>query len=255
MQSPSRTRNASGTKSRLFKVEIIAPGANRFYEDGYQYVSLSPHTEYKLKLVNDHTTRCDAKVYIDNTLVGIWRIDSNSSIIVERPQNTQRRFTFVGENSRIARQTGAISGSEDNGSVRVVFRPAKHGKYYEIPVYAIEERSTRTATRNGGREFRLEAGMSEFRSKSPPRTSTIRSLSPSRDSLSSSRRYDAGVTVLGRDSHQKFEHTTALDNSDIDWNLVTEINIRLVIRNQYKDYIPLSNAKDGVPPRLDRRYY
>jgi hypothetical protein len=256
MQSVNSVRN------QLFDVEIIAPGANTFYKNDYRYVSLAPHTEYKLKLINKHNTRCDAKVYIDNTLVGSWRIDSYSSIIIERPENTQRRFTFVGENSRTAKQTGAIAGSEDNGLVRVIFRPAKSGKYYDVPL-SVTERLPRTAERNSYRSTMSRNEMNEFsdfKSKSPPRTSMARRApSPQKESVgvvSDSRRYDAGVTVLGRDSYQRFEHTTALDTSDIDWNIVTEIVIRLVIRETgYQDYIPLSNAKNKVPPRLDGYYY
>lgn len=168
-----------------FDVEIIAVGSRSFNKIGHRYVSLPPHTEYKLKLTNNHHTRCDAEVSIDTVKVGNWRINANSSIVVERPEHAQRKFTFVGENSKIARNTGAVSGSDVNGLVGVVFKPAKPGRFYEVPQYVSQIRSPRSMEKSSD-----ELSNTRFRDMSPQKRSPLsqrRSPSPQRRSPSPQR--------------------------------------------------------------------
>lgn len=211
--------------SQLFEVDI--EGARRvFYSDGYKYVALAPGAEYQITLRNNHNTRCDAEVTIDDQVVGMWRIRPYSSITIERPEGENRRFTFVAETSRIARQTGAQVGAEANGIIQVVFKPAKQ------TIYPIVARAVPTAT--------LEARAAPTAAPAPVMAASL-----------AAPRYQSGVTVLGRESEQQFSDTRALRWDEIDHRLVTTVTLRLVVDTGRLDYVPLSSVRLNRPPRID----
>lgn len=193
-----------------FSVDIAAPGASKFKRDGHQYVALPNMSQYSIIIRNGHHTRCDAVVQVDGEKIGQWVVQAHSSITIDRPAGIARRFTFVDETSRVARTTGAVVGREMNGVVSVIFKPAK-----EQPVH------------------------------STPRLSA---MSAQHSSLPEMRRLGSGVTVLGDESSQRFGTKRALTSREIDWQLCTEVALRLVVKTQ--KYIPVS-PRAHYPPRLD----
>lgn len=200
-------------EQNVFSIGIRAPNARKFIRDGHTYVALSNYSEYKIYISNEHYTRCDAEVHVDGETVGTWVIQPHSSVTIDRPANVAKKFTFVEETSDAARRTGAVVGSDLNGLVSVIFKPAKME-----PVYT--SLSTLRAPDETTSSLRKEG----------------RSASPSRKSFAS------GVTVLGDRSQQTFGTERALTNREIDWALTTEVSLRLVVEQPPRIH---------YPPRLD----
>lgn len=63
----------------MYSIEILAGG----------------DTSYRIKLNNNSKVRCDVRLYIDNTFIGIWRVERMSSIIIERPVQCSKKFTYT----------------------------------------------------------------------------------------------------------------------------------------------------------------
>jgi hypothetical protein len=92
-------------------------------QDGY--VHLAHATQYTIRLQNDSLEdRCDAEVYIDGQLVGIWRVDYKSTATLERPVHDTGRFTFYEVGTPEASKAGIRDGSA-TGLIRVLFKPEK----------------------------------------------------------------------------------------------------------------------------------
>lgn len=76
---------------------------------------LSHGTEYKVMLTNNHSScQANAKVYIDGKRMGHFRLKTNSSIMIERPDDDQkaRKLTFFSINSEEGRAGGLVRSSE-----------------------------------------------------------------------------------------------------------------------------------------------
>lgn len=214
----------------IFDVEIVGPQVEPFWRGNYRYASMPSHTTYRIKLINSSDVRADADISIDGQAVGTWRVRAQSEVTIERPEGVNRAFTLVDEGGGTARRTGARVGDDYNGLVSVVFKPAKRGTASPRPARAVNVVSPRSAA------------------PTTAAPSSLRSSGPMTESLSS------GVTVLGRRSSQEFSQVPSLSRDEIDWNRVTEVDIRLVIRTVEwePEYVPLSR---GVPPRIDRYTY
>lgn len=208
-------------KSGDFDVIIISSHASPFCSNGARYVALREGT-YSIKLINNSNTRADVGVTVDGQHVGTWRVDSYSSNIIERPANINRAFTFVNENSQIARQTGNKVGAESNGLISVTFKPETKSVFKPLS----------------------------------PRLVTPTSLSPrvsQASMLRSSERLSSGVTVLGRETDQEFHSTSPITNYDN--SRITTIQIRLVVKDGQPDYISLGSVNSSkYPPRLTDRF-
>ena len=203
-----------------FEVRVLAKrgGEDVIDRNGRLYVGLDSGTEYKLELRNDRDTMCDAVVELEGERVGMWRIYARDTIVIERPVDTKRKFTFFEEDSYKAREAGVRRGSANNGLVKVTFYPKKRGFVYET-----------------ARRVESKAMMEES--------------SPSMRALS----YKSGATVLGDRSYQKFRVIPALRPDEIEWRDVTEILFRLVAREEESRYVSVGGRKrrsPRYPPRI-----
>jgi hypothetical protein len=82
---------------------------------------LTHGTEYKVMLTNNHPScRANAKVYIDGKRVGHFRVETNSNIIIERPDDDKkaRKLTFFDINSEEGR-AGGLTRSSELGNIRI----------------------------------------------------------------------------------------------------------------------------------------
>jgi hypothetical protein len=86
------------------------------------YVQMKHGTQYTILLQNESHRRCDAEVYLDEQLVGIWRINCNSTAPIERPVHDHGRFTFYQVATPEALKAG-ISENSSTGLIRVLFKP------------------------------------------------------------------------------------------------------------------------------------
>jgi hypothetical protein len=207
-----------------FSLEVLSKGitARKHIIHNANYISLSHNSEYKLRLTNDNDTRVDATVWIDNENVGTWRVKPYRSITIERPVNVSRKFTFLEENTSSAYESGIVSGAEENGLIKVIFKPEK--KHVSFGLLSVN-----STCRNGNHNLNSHS------------LETNRSQSYGMD-------FSSGGTGLGDYSSQRFSHTSAL--FDIDYSNITTLTTRLVISNRSpRKFIPLKSTK--YPNRLD----
>jgi hypothetical protein len=96
-------------------------------EGGSGHVSLQHGQTYTLRLGNHSHLRCDAEITIDGKPGGGFRVGSNQTITLERPQNDTGRFTFLLRDSAdgSAAELAGVSQS-DLGLVQVRFRPERY---------------------------------------------------------------------------------------------------------------------------------
>ncbi len=103
----------------IFDVEI--PEARLRRHGVYEIAHATPYT---IVLGNQHPElRCDARVWIDGTPVGTWRVEPASRIRLERPLNDSGRFTFFQLGSAEAARAGLDAGNAFLGLIRVKFMP------------------------------------------------------------------------------------------------------------------------------------
>ncbi len=106
------------------------------------HVRLPHRAYYTIRLTSRLSRRTDAILRIDGKEVGTWRVQSNSSIELERPVNDTGRFTFYRLGSTGASAIG-LEGTDDLGLVSATF----------IPEVALEPRvmfSNRVVDKRGG---------------------------------------------------------------------------------------------------------
>jgi len=96
-------------------------------ETSENYVVMRHGQQYSLRLSNHHKEDghgkpCDVEVYINDEFCGAYRIPSGESIILERPEYSNQRFTAYridSEEAKIAK----IDHNASMGLIRAVFRP------------------------------------------------------------------------------------------------------------------------------------
>lgn len=190
------------------------------YKDGFsvrvpqaqesdQYVHLRHGDEYSLRLRNQNGRRCDAVVKIDGETVGTWRIGRNSSIEIERPANSDRKFTFykLGSSEGDAAQ---LKNNDGLGLISVTFKPERDQPHEAVRTAKGMPRSFGEATRGGA-----------------------------------TRGLFSGGTGLGAHSSQSFSEVAALD---YDPAQECTIHLRLVAVGE-PNIVPLSAARSTpVPP-------
>lgn len=223
-----------------FSIDILGDYITHFRKSEYNYYSLPHLCEYRIKLTNNRSTRCNAEVFIDGESVGTWRIDSFDNIIIERPANINRRFIFVEERSSIATQAGIYQNKHDNGLISVVFEPEKpNDSFYSAGSYSplYNSFSNYNSTLQSNQSFNCISS-----------AGTRNITEPS---------YDAGATILGAGTDQYFN--TADQLTDIDSSNITTINLRLVASKKNKPYISIKDAMrtnyNPVPPRINHMHY
>jgi hypothetical protein len=247
-----------------FGVKIITnTDQDKLKRDDYNYVALRNNTEYKLQLINDRDTDAMAEVFIENDQIGIWFIPSRGNVIIDRPANISRKFTFFRETDSRARSAGVISGDSNNGLIKVIFYPKKQ-LYLNM---STASRNSPYISSNIPRSPRSPRSSMSFPSVAPtlanapymssniarsPRSSmsfpsvaptlaSAPSLTPlmnnerslssyNQENFAPSTQYQSGATILGRESYQSFGSMRRFSNDEIDWSNKTEIILRLVIK-------------------------
>ena len=234
-----------------FGVKILSEGRSDVYSGGYTYVGLCNQSEYAIALYNEDGVVCDAQISIDGLDVGTWAIDNNFETIIERPANSNRKFTFVKETSNIARRTGVNIGSDDNGIITVTFKP-KVGQFGIIrescKTYGCTDRanavvapspmrSTVPTSTMISRTMSTKRTSSNEESSEVPTSGTMSTrMVPTSATMSTRMVPTSGITVLGDTSDQTFRNVDSL--YDIDYDNVITVEIRLVVNCQ-QDYTSL----------------
>jgi len=211
-----------------FSLEIISSDGNldKFTREGAKYVGIINGSEYKLKLGNHRNTICDVKVELEGKVVGKWRIPANDSIVIERPADKAKKFTFVSEMSMEAIDAGVIAKESTNGLIKVTFYPKKKVKYEKISeIDILETPEPRSFLASGPLQPLEHSDFSTNMRKSLDQSKTI---SPK----ISYKRYEAGATVLGDSSSQRFSEIKSLTPDQINQDEITTIYVRLVVKKE-----------------------
>lgn len=209
-----------------FAVEIIGSNGpvNKLYDMGHTYFSMPHGTEYKLRLSTSRNTRSDAHVWIDGEKVGVWRLNPYDSITIERPANIARKFTLLAEGTNDAINANIVTGANENGLVKVVFKPEFREWSYPLCSDGLYSATNQCISTNSTKQLYSYPQKQSFGIES------------------------AG-TALGDRSNQTFGHASRLIS--IDENNVTTIYARLVVDNGPK-YTSLKSIRhmSDIPPRI-----
>jgi len=126
-------------------------------DEGYVYM---PHMrQYEVRLKSKAGVRSDAKVVIDGKEVGVFRVEPNQTIVIERSLGDTARFTFIQKQTReyfAAKLDQVESGKL--GLISVTFTPERgYGQSVpankpkiESPKRVAEEGPLKTSARSGG---------------------------------------------------------------------------------------------------------
>jgi hypothetical protein len=68
------------------------------------FVELSHGSQYSIRLASGVTG--DATIVIDGKTVGTWRLQAYNSVVIERPANIDKKFTFYKLGSTEAEKAG-----------------------------------------------------------------------------------------------------------------------------------------------------
>jgi len=92
------------------------------------YYSLPENTVYKIKLGNYNFMRVDAHVWIDGVKVGVWRINPESSVTIDKPATNNNKFVITKRGT-----VGMFNqmNSFENGLVKVQFVPEQEQAVYK----------------------------------------------------------------------------------------------------------------------------
>ena len=112
--------------SSLNGFSVNVPQAQEETSDGY--VVLKHCQNFSLRLHNSHKSggmfkAADAEVWIQGKLIGTFRVPANQSIALEHPVNDTGKFTAYKNNTPEANQIGINPDSEDNGLIKVIWKP------------------------------------------------------------------------------------------------------------------------------------
>ena len=82
--------------SNGFMLEILdkfGPIEKVIYKGG-NYYALKEESTFAIKLSNDHNMRVDAHVWLDGYKIGIWRINPNSHIIIDKLRDNKKLIIY-----------------------------------------------------------------------------------------------------------------------------------------------------------------
>lgn len=100
-------------------------------ETSQGYVVLKHGQPFRIKLNNHHKSggsgkSSDAEVWLQGNFVGCYRIDYGETLILERSFSDSGKFTAYRNGSSEARRIGLDPNSDDNGLIKVVWKPGNY---------------------------------------------------------------------------------------------------------------------------------
>lgn len=240
----------------IFQNDSNAREFDTFSRDGHKYYALPNNKEYGIRMVNNSDLRVNATLKIDGEVMGKWRINKYSDILIERPSHNNRKFTFVRDNSWQAGMAGVKSGAYQNGLVEVTFTP-------EVRSYRSRDDDSRdgwqpysTNFGDDSRDYLQSHTITNNNNSFTPQSASLMRESSNRSNrsnksmnFSSTNSYSAGATVLGDDSSQKFNSASHI-NEDTSKSITKRV--RLVVADERKPYVSIRKREydDPTPPPI-----
>ena len=229
-----------------FQVDIVPDqeSVTTNKKDGSYYVEMPKNNvQYRIRLKNNGLVRCDAVVTIDGKNMGTFRINAHSQMLLERPPDVERRFTFFIGGSEGSKQGGHKPKDKNNGLVEVLFKPEKKPEF--TPNF-FESRNIYRHCEDfdAGSEMMWcdsEPARTANSFGAVPQPNTKRMTNPPTHG------YEEGMTALTGDSSQKF--TIA---AFIDYDCKNEVTVYL--RLVYRDVRPKVEPLRSVGSKKSTRY-
>jgi hypothetical protein len=196
-----------------FSIQIQTKRGSAALAPNVPYFQLADGDEYQILLSNEspNNANCDAEVYLDGEYAGLYRIDADTTLALERPTGVNKKFAFKSVINFQREIGGPLSVPVDdgkppqNGKITVKFKP-EMGKPYKQGSRMIE------ANTNVKTDINLK-GSTGFQ--------------PDLDC----ERFSAGSTVFGSASQQSFNTMEAITNYDVQRETIMETY--LVVNNLY----------------------
>jgi|SRR5579872_6599341 len=226
----------------MIKIENSFREYENFSKDGHRYYKIPHDSSYKVKMINNTNSRVNVVLKIDGKKMGKWRINEYDNITVERPVHNGRKFTFVRESSWEGEMGGIKEGNFDNGLVEVMFIPEVYSHSYINTLSDQIHYSTNSTNSYNGNSTMMNNSLSfassDFISDAPVTR-------------------NAGGTILGSDSSQKFGTATSMEE---DMSRKVTKRVRLVVSEQRQPYVSIDSVEtqgvydDPIPPTLNGNY-
>lgn len=182
----------------MFRLEIIVNEKPVAPVKGTR-VALEHGTEYAIRLSNTSSQRCDAIVRVDGKQIGIWRVNAQSHIDIQRPaDDTKRRHLTFYKAGTAEAAMASISTNSSNGDIVVTFTP----EVISVPDPPVLERAqymSLDCEQPHGEDYNL------FLESAP---------------------FSEGATGLGRACTQQFTTTSIIKKIDIE--NIRVLNVKLV---------------------------
>ncbi len=228
-----------------FQVDIIPDQGSvttNKKNDSYYVEMPEDNIQYRIRLKNSGAPKCDAVVTIDGKNMGKFRINSYSHMVLERPADVERRFTFFVGGSDGSKQGGYQPKERNNGLIEVVFKPEKQLIHVYRESCLEKYKEMHSDDDNCGEEMCSDDDVHHAMGMPAPRSLNCGSVPTCMGTESSgpeakrmtdapTSRYKEGMTALTGESSQKFVTVATLD-----YDLKNEVTIYL--RLVYKDIRP-----------------
>ncbi len=255
-----------------FQVDIVPDqgSVTTNKKDESYYVEMpKDEVQYKIRLKNNGSVKCDAVITIDGKNMGTFRINSYSEMLLERPSDVERRFTFFVGGSEGSKQGGYKPKDKNNGLVEVRFKPEKKPEPVICRGYTPTSRNLYDSCNGDDEECDGEEDMCYgdtfdsapemargFSTNAAPIISSGKHGRANAAPMARSkgmtnaptRGYKEGMTALTGDSSQKFVTVATLD---YDYKNEVTIYLRLVYRDVKPKIEPLrsvgSKKSTGYP--------
>lgn len=190
------------------------------------YVELCDKQTYTLTLASTNSKRCRALVKIDGKEVGAWQLEPFDRIILERPADSEKLFTFF-KTSTAPSGSGIKPRIKENGLVQVTFTPEKYAGRLEL--FRSSSRCSNCEEEEesfdfGGISFGKKYQTQEVCGVAETSYSMYDKITTTTNECSSC--YSEGATALTGHSDQKFKTVSPLN---LDYDNEVTLSLRLVI--------------------------
>ena len=214
-----------------FQVDIVPDqgSVTTNKKDESYYVEMpTDNVQYKIRLRNNGSVKCDAVVAIDGKNMGAFRIHERGQMLLERPSDVERRFTFFTGGSEGSKQGGYKPKDKNNGLVEVHFKPEKKPERVDSINNNFLESCSKGYDDNEETCGDFKCGSSRLESVPMAKSRGMTNAPTSR--------YKEGMTALTGDSSQKFVTAATID---YDYKNEVTIYLRLVCRDDRPKIEPL----------------
>lgn len=253
----------------LNEFSVRVPEGN---EKSSGYVEIEHNTQYTIQLRNYRYVRCDATVSVDGKIVGVFRLNANGSLRLERPSHDKGRFTFYKAGTKEASKAGISSiPYNDRGLISVTFVPEKEINWtgnYKVQTYTADTNNYPCVNYvddgyvddGSDYNFSYTANYANYCAPEFPevqeqsfRMPEAEEVNYRKTSVEASNALDrsndnlrSGITGLSGKSKQKFVDVGRILHDE---SQTTTINLRLVaIESEHLGPRPLTSFFNPVPP-------